>query len=88
MLIVAVAGGLVMLEEQRGIVTPAWGPDIDRRARSMWPRLDPRALRRCRHDPRRIARLVARRSSLGVETILGMLVGPDISREEGETWFG
>ncbi len=54
----------------------------------MWPRLDPRALRRCRHDPRRIARLVARRSSLGVETILGMLVGPDISREEGETWFG
>lgn len=77
-----------MLEEQRGNVHPAWGPEIDRRARALWPRLDPRALGRCHHDPRRIARLVARRSSLGVEVILGMLTGPDISREEGETWFG
>ena len=88
MLISSVTGGLVMLEEHRRQAQGTWGPDIDRRARSIWPRLDPRALRRCRHNPHLIARLVSRRSSLGVDVIIGMLIGSGVSREESETWFG
>jgi hypothetical protein len=55
---------------------------------ALWPRLDPRALRRCRNDPRRIARLVARRTSLSVESILVMLLPPVVAAEEAERWFG
>jgi len=43
------------------------------RALSLWPRLDPRALRRSNGDPERIARLVARRSGLDRDTIVAML---------------
>ena len=65
-----------------------WQSAYDRRALVLWPRLNPRALRRCRHDPRRIARLVSRRTPLTIETILGMLTLPILSPEEQETWFG
>lgn len=58
------------------------------RALLLWPRLDARALRRCRDDPRSIATLVARRTSLSVEDIVEMLVAAHISAEERETWFG
>ncbi|MDA8238033.1 MAG: hypothetical protein M0T75_09165 [Chloroflexi bacterium] len=49
-----------------------------RRALALWPRLDPEKLRRTRGDPRRIARLVARRTALSVETILLILVAADL----------
>jgi hypothetical protein len=55
--------------EQHGV-----GTAIERRAVMLWPRLDRKALRSCRHDPRRIAALVSRRTSLSVDTILGMLL--------------
>jgi hypothetical protein len=48
------------------------------RALAVWPRLDREKLRRTRGDPRRIARLVARRTTLSVETIVLILVAADI----------
>lgn len=48
-----------------------------RRARLLWPRLDVRRLRRTGGDPRRIARLVSRRSALPVDSILAMLLTAD-----------
>ena len=58
------------------------------RALSIWPRLDRRALSRCACDPNRIARLVARRTSLPMDAILALVMGPTVSRLEVETWFG
>ena len=40
-----------------------------------WPRLDQAALARARNDPRKIARLVARRTAHPFEVILAMLTG-------------
>jgi hypothetical protein len=54
----------------------------------MWPRLDPVALRRCHHDPRRIAILVSHRTCLPVEVIVEMLTMPTVSADEAATWFG
>ena len=47
------------------------------RAIALWPRLDHRALRRVDHDPRRMAVLIARRTSLPLETIVTMLTRGD-----------
>lgn len=66
----------------------SWGAAIDRRAKALWPRLDPAALRRCRHDPHRIALLISRRTHLTVDEIRGMLAGPAVSDDEIATWFG
>jgi hypothetical protein len=66
----------------------AWRTTIELRALALWPRLDAKALYRCRHDPQRIARLVARRTSLSLETILGMLSIPLVTPQDLETWFG
>lgn len=49
-----------------------------RRAAALWPRLDREKLRRTRGDPTRIARLVSRRTTLSVETIVLMLVMVDV----------
>jgi hypothetical protein len=67
--------------------------EIARRARALWPWLNARLIGRCRGDPSRIAKLVAQRTSLPIETIVGMLRAPGvrvtgISVEESETWFG
>jgi hypothetical protein len=43
------------------------------RARLLWPRLDAGRLARTRGEPERIARLVARRTALPVDTIRAML---------------
>ena len=59
---------------RRGSSEPVWEVIYDRRALAMWPRLDRSALRHCRHDPRRIAALVSRRTSISVESILTILV--------------
>jgi hypothetical protein len=77
-----------MVAKVRRDPTRAWTQLVDRRALALWPRLDRRALRRCGHDPYRIAMIVARRTSLTVEVIVGMLLGPTISDEEAATWFG
>jgi hypothetical protein len=73
--------------QQRGYERRSWGA-IDLRAMALWPSLDRKALRRCQHDPRRIARLVSHGTSLTLDTILGMLTIRDLSTEEGEDWFG
>lgn len=44
------------------------------RARLLWPGLDSRALSRCGGDPRRVARLVARRTVLTEEAIVELLL--------------
>ena len=46
-----------------------------RRALTLWPGLDRARLRQTRDDPLRIARLVATRTSLPLETILTLLTG-------------
>jgi hypothetical protein len=66
----------------------AWEAEYDRRALAIWPRLDRRALRRCRHDPRRIAALVSRRTSLPLESIVYLLIAPRPTDDEVATWFG
>lgn len=43
------------------------------RALLLWPRLDHARLRRTHDDPRKIARLVARRTTLSVDEILALL---------------
>lgn len=66
----------------------AGGTEVDRQALAVWPRLGRRALRRCGHDPRRIAVLVARRTSMPPEAIVSLLPMPTVSRDEAVTWFG
>jgi hypothetical protein len=66
----------------------AWETPLERRALALWPRLGRDALRRCGHDPRRIAALISRRTSLDVEAILGLLAGPSVTDDEVATWFG
>ncbi len=61
---------------------------IDRRALSLWPRLDRRALARCHHDPACVVRLVGRRTSLPPTAVWSLLTAPLISATESETWFG
>jgi hypothetical protein len=60
--------------------------DLSRRALLIWPRLDARSLSRCGCDADRIARLVARRTSLPIEVITAILVRPD--RAEPPFYFG
>ena len=58
------------------------------RALSIWPRLDRRALSRCAGDPQRIASVVARRTSLPIDAILALIMGPGATRVDIQTWFG
>ncbi len=61
---------------------------IDRRALALWPGLDRRALGRCRHEPRRVAALVCRRTRLEYETVLALLSVPLLAPVEAAMWFG
>jgi hypothetical protein len=45
-------------------------------------------LNRCSCDPYRIARLVARRTSMPIEAILALIMGPSVRPVEVQTWFG
>ena len=54
---------------------PALAGDVRARALAVWPRLDRKKLTRTCGDPRRVARLVARRTALSPEAILGILEG-------------
>jgi len=62
--------------------------EVDRRALALWPRLDPRALGRCRHDVECIVRLVGRRTLLPKSVIHRLLSAPPVTLEEPATWFG
>lgn len=61
---------------------------LERRALAIWPRLDRAALRRCGHDPDRIAALVARRTAMSLEAIRTVLTMPPVTEDETRTWFG
>ena len=61
---------------------------VDRRALTLWPRLDSRALTRCRHDVSCIVRLVERRTRLSSTVILRLLSAPPVTTEEPDIWFG
>jgi hypothetical protein len=61
---------------------------LERRALALWPRLDRAALRRCHNDARRIAALVARRTTMPPEAILNVLTMPSVSDGDVDTWFG
>jgi len=61
---------------------------VDRRALALWPGLSRQALTRCGHDPRRIAALVSRRTSLSPESIYLLLTMPDVAESETIIWFG
>ena len=61
---------------------------LERRALSLWPRIDRAALRRCRDDPDRIAALVERRTSLTADAIRSLLLMPEVTEEDARTWFG
>lgn len=58
------------------VVPPARRVSCEARALAIWPRIDPNRLRRTKGDPRRIARLVEKRTSLSYEDILIVLGGP------------
>jgi hypothetical protein len=62
--------------------------DVTERALLMWPRLDRRKLAKCADDPSRIARLVATRTNLPTEVIVGILTQPDRREDESTYWFG
>jgi hypothetical protein len=49
-------------------------PVLDR-ALALWPRLDRRRLRRTGGDPRKVARLIAQRTSMPEDAILRVLEG-------------
>jgi hypothetical protein len=52
---------------------PYVSPDYGARALALWPRLDIQRLGRFRHDPRRVATLVSRRTTLSYVAILELL---------------
>jgi hypothetical protein len=58
------------------------------RALLMWPRLDRQKLARCGCDPYRIARLVARRSNLSIESIAAILEPTEPVDREPPFFFG
>jgi hypothetical protein len=51
-------------------------PDYYIRALAVWPRLGHPRPASLRHDPRRMARLISRRTTLPVEVILALLGAP------------
>jgi hypothetical protein len=62
--------------------------EVDRRALLLWPRLDRRALSRCRHSLTCVAGLVGRRTGLPPVTVQVLLGARPPSTTELETWFG
>jgi hypothetical protein len=77
-----------MALRQAGSGQSSTAPALERRALALWPRLDRAALRRCRHDPARIAALISRRTSLSPDDIKEVLLMPPVSDDDVATWFG
>lgn len=59
---------------------------LARRALTVWPRLDRRALSRCNGDVACITRLVSKRTALPPQSIRAILLGHQDTDEE--LWFG
>jgi len=77
------------IELARGSSVRSEGTDaLERRAMALWPRLDRAALRRCHNDARRIAALVARRTTMPPEAIVAVLTMPRVADDDIGTWFG
>ena len=55
---------------------PGLPPDYYARAQALWPRLESHRLARVKHDPGRVAALVARRTTLSYAAILQLLGVP------------
>jgi hypothetical protein len=55
---------------------PDLPPDYWSRALALWPRLERQRLARVRHDPRRVASLISRRTTLSHKAILELLGAP------------
>jgi hypothetical protein len=55
---------------------PSLPADYYARALALWPRLEHHRLARVKHDPGRVAALVARRTTLPKEAILELLGAP------------
>ena len=80
---------MATVELYGGVSVRSEGPgSLERRALALWPRLDRAALRRCRNDARRIAALVARRTTMPPEAILNVLTMPPVADDDIGTWFG
>ena len=80
---------MATIELARGGSVRSEGPDgLERRAMALWPRLDRAALRRCHNDARRIAALVARRTTMPPEAIVAVLTMPRLADGDIDTWFG
>ncbi len=60
-------------------VDQSTGSDYCSRALALWPRLERHKLTRIKHDPGRLAALIARRTTLPEEAILELLGAPDSS---------
>jgi hypothetical protein len=60
---------------------PGTMPDYCSRALALWPRLERHELARVRHDPRRVATLISRRTTLPHAAILQLLVASDLADE-------
>jgi hypothetical protein len=59
--------------------------DYYARALALWPRLDHPRSTRVRHDPRRVAAMISRRTNLPLEGILALLgATEDDARKPGE----
>jgi hypothetical protein len=77
-----------MAVDQGGTGVTGLDPMTERRILARWPRLERSALRRCGHDPRRIAALIGRRTSLPPDAILRLLTMPDVGDDDVRLWFG
>jgi hypothetical protein len=64
-----------------GPPAPPTSSDYQRRALLIWPGLDRARLRRTHGDPWKIARLVGRRTSLSMESILILLMGLGVAAD-------
>ena len=62
-----------LVPELRPAGPPGGLPPLSVRALALWPGLDRARLGRTRGDPRKVARLVARRTNLSEDTILEIL---------------
>ena len=71
-----VAQPIVRAPDRAAVRPPRPECSLDQRALALWPRLDRRALTRCGCDAGRIARYVARRTSLPLDSIVAMLTEP------------
>lgn len=65
---------LRLVTDNRGALVTPEAEALYRRATILWPGLDRRQLTKTKGDPRRVARLIARRTSLPEESILVLLL--------------